>query len=571
MTLSRPAFVRLWLFPACLVILLRFVHGTNLGYDPTIQLQATQNLLAGHGLTVYSLQAQPDLAAPNRLEVLTYFPAGYSICAAAIMAVGAGPATTLKILGAIGTILGWWGWARLAYSFMRDGMMRSVAWRYVAAAIALMTPVLTTPLWTGTDIFLWAAVPWTLQLLARAAKSDAGSGGRFDFIAGVITGFAVLLRYQSLFLVGYGGLVIACQSLTKASAFFRRCLMFTVGVAPFLALQLFINHSSSSGSFNAGGVTVHPDTARLSQYLRQALISISAANHPLIWWTPRAVAAFFTQGAKNAPWLVPLTYIVLIIIPVAFALRLGHRNVSAAARDVRSVSVGLLLVLPLFLWACAFGGAVYVGVIRYYQPLIPLAVLAAYSFAAIRREDDRIAARAGRLIARGYVAGFVFMMIFGIALLSLPGERGGARWRQLLGAIKVSHWFSTDPKYMFSPARAYVVELLRQHPETILVTNRENWFYADPAIDRSRIHRLEGLNSKYVTGPAHILIFAAEPSPGPDTALYWFRTWGSPVPATNFEPVPDLHLVRRFPDEELKILEADIPSDTRIELKHPDT
>ena len=564
---SRQAFVRLWLLPACLIVVLRFIHGTALGYDPTLQLQAAQNLLHGHGLTVYSVGAEPDLAIPNRLKVLTYFPAGYSLCVAVVMALGGSTVMALKVVGAVATLLGWWGWARLAYSFMRDGMNRSAIWRYVPVAIALTTPLLTTPPWTGTDIFLWAIVPWTLQFLVRAAGIEARGRSRFDFFAGALSGLALLLRYEALLLVAYGGLVIACQSITKGSVFFRRGLIFSCGIAPFLGLQIFINHFASDGSFNPGGMTLHQDITGLSHNLWLALISISAANHPFTWWLPRQAAHFFTQPGEEAPWLVSLTLVALILIPLAFAIRLGCRSIPAAARDVRSAAVGLFLIFPLFLWACAFGGAVYVGVPRYYQPLIPLAVLGAYALAAAGRENERFAARIERLIATAYVAAFLVMTILGIALLPIHGQRGVARRRQLLGTVEIGHWFSTDPTYMFSPARAYIVELLKQDPETILVTNRESWFWADPTIDRSRLHRLERLGSKYVTGPAHILILAAEPFPGPDTSLYWFRFSGGAVPAPYFELVPDLYLIRRFPDEELKVLEADIPAGTRIELK----
>jgi hypothetical protein len=67
---SHNYFARLWLVSACFVVAISFLPPSDLNYDLTIQLQASQHLLSGNGLSIYSLAGEPDLAAPNRL-VLT--------------------------------------------------------------------------------------------------------------------------------------------------------------------------------------------------------------------------------------------------------------------------------------------------------------------------------------------------------------------------------------------------------------------------------------------------------------------------------------------------------------------
>ena len=52
-----------WLFSACVVLVSRFVHAADLGYDLTFQFQAAHNLLAGRGLTTFS-PTTGDLADP---------------------------------------------------------------------------------------------------------------------------------------------------------------------------------------------------------------------------------------------------------------------------------------------------------------------------------------------------------------------------------------------------------------------------------------------------------------------------------------------------------------------------
>ena len=120
----------------------------------------------------------PNLADPARLITLTYFPSGYSLLAAALMQLGLSVEWTIKVLGASGTMLGWWGWARLSRPFLSEGWSRGPAWRAAAVAIALSTPLLFTPAWGGTDIFLWATVPWVVVFIGRAADDEAPGGWR---------------------------------------------------------------------------------------------------------------------------------------------------------------------------------------------------------------------------------------------------------------------------------------------------------------------------------------------------------------------------------------------------------
>ena len=120
--MSKSRFILLWLCSAAVVTLVRAFHAAELGYDLTLQIQAAQNLLEGNGLTIYSLEGEDDLARPNKLVPLTHFPAGYSFFAAALLAMGFSVAAVLKVWGAAGTILGWWGWAKLGVPLFQRGL-----------------------------------------------------------------------------------------------------------------------------------------------------------------------------------------------------------------------------------------------------------------------------------------------------------------------------------------------------------------------------------------------------------------------------------------------------------------
>lgn len=83
-----------WLCSAALVTVLRFLNVSELGYDLPLQIQVAQNLLAGKGLSWYwhmgsgYWRAGPDLTEPAKLFTCTHYPCGYSLYAAALLAMG---------------------------------------------------------------------------------------------------------------------------------------------------------------------------------------------------------------------------------------------------------------------------------------------------------------------------------------------------------------------------------------------------------------------------------------------------------------------------------------------------
>ena len=68
-----------------------------------------------------------------------------------------------------------------------------------------------------------------------------------------------------------------------------------------------------------------------------------------------------------------------------------------------------------------------------------------------------------------------------------------------------------------------------------------------------------------MTGPAHLIIFAADQG-GPLQELYWFESLAEPTRADCYERLPPFDLVRRFPDEGLKLLRVEIPGGMSIAL-----
>jgi hypothetical protein len=560
MQLTKNRFVALWLCAAVIVTVARVLNAADLGYDLTAQIEAAQNLLQGHGLSIYSLGGEEDLAQPARLLPLAHFPCGYSFCAAALIAMGFSVAAMLKTWGALATILGWWGWGKLAFSFFSDGLKRGWVWRWAAFIIAISTPLLFTPVWKGTDIFLWAAVPWVISWVVKASDENVSRGRWLDGLAGAVCGLCVLMRYASVFLAAYIGVLILCHAKTHLKILFQRWALFAAGLLPPLALQVYINQHGAPG-----GLIFKRELRTALERLWDGVWLLTSANYTVVWWLPQKLMEWLTQPGRQAPWLLGITLAAFAILLPLFAKTLGHRELTSAARDVRIAATGLFVTLPLFLCVCMmFGDWVFVADLRYYVPLVPLAVFVAYAFATVNPDDGKMR-KLIKVGSLGYIAGYLCIVLARITLFILPIGPGSGDYTKLMGTTEFQHWPSMKIEYEFSPARKYLLDVLQADPTARLLTSFERWFYAEPTIDRSRLTRLS-LRAAYVTGPARILIATEDTGGDPLERIDCNTPYKKRQRPDYLTRLPGLHLLRRFPDEKIKVLEANVPPGTRVTL-----
>jgi hypothetical protein len=143
----------------------------------------------------------------------------------------------------------------------------------------------------------------------------------------------------------------------------------------------------------------------------------------------------------------------------------------------------------------------------------------------------------------------------------------GAIWRRTILGADPRPWPSFRLTYEFSQARRFVLDLMKADPAAVLITTREDWFYAEPEADRSRIMRWEpcaSLRATHITGPVRFLIFEVDRG-GSQADVRW-----PDEPAERRACWPDLpgvRLVRRFPGEGLRVLRADIPEGVRLPIR----
>jgi hypothetical protein len=297
---------------------------------------------------------------------------------------------------------------------------------------------------------------------------------------------------------------------------------------------------------------------------------LTSANFAVVYWMPNRIIEFLTQPGKEAPWALCATFIIFALVPL-FAVKLKGYALRTISSDVTTATIGFFLAVPLFLWGCMMlGEYVYVTDVRYYTPLLPIGPFLAYAFASADVEQESKPRKLLRIASCGYLTGYLCLAMAGVAVLMLPIEQGSGRRAKLMGTRDLQHWPSTKVNYEFSPARTQAVTLLREQPDTILITNREFWFYADPTLDRSRIFRIEipgTFRASYVSGPARILIVALDPLGGRGEDLFLFTAWAKPERADYLERLPDLRLLARFPEENIKILEANVPAGMLVTLQ----
>jgi hypothetical protein len=554
-----------WLCSAAVITFIRLLHATDIGYDITLQIQAGQHLLEGKGLSVYWPTAD-DVAKPLTLEVLTQFSSGYSLYTAALAFLGINEAILVKVAGAPVTLLGWLGWARLAFIYMSSGIREGGIWRFVGIWIAIVSPLLFTSQWGGTDIFLWAAIPWVLELIMRPSQAREHPAVRYDLCAGILIGLCVLMRYASVFVAAYAALVIVWHCRQQPARAVRRLFALTAGMLPAIVLQRYINSLAGPNPFFVpGSITIGWDQlATAGGRALESLITLVLANQEIFFWVPGRLQLWIDTAYD--PATLVLAGISFIVLPVVFAF--VHRlRLAEWSDDVRTTAAGLLIVLPVFLWVCGlFGTFNYLRQWRYYDSLRPLAVFIAFFFAASKAGNADARIRILAMSGRVYLLAFMLATAVEVAFIFVP-HPSGVPWRRTVLGAEPRPWPSFRLTYEFSEARAFVLGLMQADPKAILITNREQWFYADPEADRSRIMRWEpcvSLRTTHVSGPVRLLIFerdfneSAAQVRWPDQPSPRFACW----------PELPVKLVQRFPDEQLRVLQADVAQGVRLDFKH---
>ena len=380
---DRNVLLPLWLGSAAVVTVVRFFQPADPGYDLGLQLQAAHNLLAGRGLATYA-ELGPNLSHPNVLVPLTYFPAGYSLAAAALSSAGLGVGMTLKVLGAAATMLGWWGWARLAQSFIGEGRHASALEMGRDRDCGLRSAVVHPAV--GRNRYF---------PVGRRAVGDRvhGQGIEREHAQGLEVRLARRNALRVCMPDAVCERVSASATWCASSCGSRDCGSGNCSIdrsrsesvcCRRFMLQGYLNYfRPQESAVMPGGLF----TAHASVFSRlEAGIPIAAQ---------RELPVGILDSGQDCRSDVPCSR---RRVPVADGAAARGRcaaycsrstmyrsGLKLTARDSRVVALGLFPAIPLFLWGCmTLSAANYLGDLRYFWPVIPLSVLVAYSIASIR-------------------------------------------------------------------------------------------------------------------------------------------------------------------------------------------
>ena len=221
------------------------------------------------------------------------------------------------------------------------------------------SPVLFTSSWGGTDIALWAAVPWVLMFLTRA-PDEAGTA-RWSSVTrsqDYSSASGVLARYASLFLVPYAVLVILSPSPSFEEQIGRRNgsrhldqVCCPVWQSRRLCHSFNVQWRCSRWRFTGwrrGSALLAPVRGRLCPMF-------AAANAGCVFLASRYGAILDLRRVSRGGASV-LAAGVLIGLPLLLMMT-ERRPFAAWCYDLRVVAAGLLIVLPVFLWTCGLLGA----------------------------------------------------------------------------------------------------------------------------------------------------------------------------------------------------------------------
>ncbi|MEM6446233.1 MAG: hypothetical protein AAF704_06645, partial [Cyanobacteria bacterium P01_D01_bin.123] len=227
------------------VVFFRSINNLDIYWDLSIQLESAYRLVQGHGLT-NAFSSGFDLNQPPISAYLTHFPPGLSILVAALLAGNIPLAIILKVVYGLISIFGWICWAIIASRCLLGKLNFTKRFLPLHLVIASILPILHTPYWGGTDIFLWAGVPVFTLLILRSCSTSQWL--ITTILSGLVLGILLLFRYASGFLLIAAPLIIFQNNFPKLKLGVIQLVVFLLSfLASISPLAVYLKLVSKSG------------------------------------------------------------------------------------------------------------------------------------------------------------------------------------------------------------------------------------------------------------------------------------------------------------------------------------
>lgn len=461
---------------AALVVVARTFAPFEIRQDQSLQLEAAQRLYEGLGLTttrapVISL----DIVEVPAPIYLTDWPPAFSLLVAACLFGGLPLGIALKAIYALVTLIGWIGWALIANYLIARHFRKGIKITWIYFLVPALLPVLYTPWWGGTDIFLWAGVPYVVLLLYLANYRPGPA--KLIVIAGLLFGFLCSVRYASFFVAIAASLILFQTTFPSVKLFLQRSTLF------FLPALMFILP-----------VFVYVNQYRVE---RSNLPQLGKSNLGTSFWETAGTLSVASVMLTGFPWLVALArhseklnhaigFITLAII-IALPLILLKSGASSHLRLKENFSLTLsFLPLSLFIFLTAIAlmtGMIYIAEQRYFEAVGLTCVFLAFDV-FMHRKVPRLVRVAFGLIVAAFVA-----YTFAYLMFAATSKRRAAAVHDVLSFTPSrSNELSTSENISYPQHRLYtrkessrqkLRELHNAHPDAIffILKNYQLYIY----------------------------------------------------------------------------------------------
>jgi hypothetical protein len=390
---------------AILIVFARSIAPFQVEKDQALQLEAAQRLVEGGGLTTTSVkQASFDLSEAASAEYVTWFTPGFSLMVAGCLSLGISLLISLKFIYGLTTLIGWVGWAIVASHLLSNPIKLGAKNYRFQLIIAALLPILLTPMWQGTDIFLWAGIPFVLLLLNNSDRASQ----MFLIAGGMLVGFLISIRYGSIFLVLAAFALIAQRTLPNLKVLVRNTSWFLLGFS-FLMIPLLVYTKLFSKHQLLGPEYISPSShySRIPKMIF-GMLKGSYITSNLVLGSPvldrlcRKLDSSLLDHAVGIPCLLIILFLPLLVL---------RRSGPTIERPQRNIALSLSffpISLVIFLiGANVTSGQGLFGVSRYYTPVSLCGALVFYQLASKRGYNQLTKLVSGAIVA-------VFIMWMGV-------------------------------------------------------------------------------------------------------------------------------------------------------------
>lgn len=392
---GNPKVFGIMIISAFFVTLARLLAPLEMSWDPAVQLDAAHRLVQGLGLTTtvspipqYIDQIPANLNQAPTPHYLTSFPPGFSLLVASLLFVGISLASSLKILYSLATLLGWLAWAIIASHCLSKPLKLGSISFPAQFFLAALLPVFYTPVWIGTDIFLWSALPFMVLLLFNSAFKGS-LNLPYLVTAGLIFGFQFSLRYAVLF-VGIAAFFILLQiNFPQGKAFLKSYFIFLIS-SLVLIIPVFI-YIKLANSYN--GISALPQVSFKSQYsgffstITEILQSSSAIAN--ISGLPIQPKLAYHLDPNPSLYFIGIFFLIFtFLLPLLVFKRNKRASLDEVKRDFPLALSLLPASLVFFLLFCNFAGQYdFLGTPRYYLPVFLPTLFVCYESSVIKTRN----------------------------------------------------------------------------------------------------------------------------------------------------------------------------------------